>query len=86
MFYSIASAAAICLCTLPVIWGGIASRISASQERYARQNRAAILAAAISWRRLYAEVDSARTPSSAAGLPGSAVNTLDNLDVVADWR
>jgi hypothetical protein len=50
MFYSILSAIAICLCTIPVIWGGIAGRIRVKQNLYARENQEAILAAAARWR------------------------------------
>ena len=50
MFYSILSAIAICLCTIPLIWGGIAGRIRVKQNLYARENQEAILAAAARWR------------------------------------
>lgn len=83
MFYSIMSAIAICLCTIPVIWGSIASRISAKQKIYARTNREAILAASALWRRSNTEVLSAH-----AGRPGaepviSSVSSLDELDAIA---
>ena len=84
MFYSIMSAVAICLCTIPVIWGSIASRISAKQKIYARTNREAILVASALWRRSNTEVLSAH-----AGRPGaerviSSVGSLDELNAVAE--
>lgn len=83
MFYSIMSAIAICLCTIPVIWGSIASRISVKQNIYARTNREAILAASALWRRSNTEVLSAHAGRPDTAPVISSVSALDELDAIA---
>ena len=50
MFFPILNALGICLFTIPVIWEGIANRISAKQKSYVRDNKDIIKAAAELWR------------------------------------
>jgi hypothetical protein len=56
MLFPIMSSLAICLFAVPAIWGGIASRITEKQKRYALDNREAILAAAELWHLANSEV------------------------------